>query len=356
MEIGQNNSNLTLYDRSMWIEYHFFVTLWFAVMMGLSAVGAVANITLTITILSSEKLRSGCGVLIAHLLLVSATLCAVHLPLLTVTTYYMAPKQPLGITFCRVTVLFYFSTLYVVNWTAMLISINRFVAIVYPYKYNAHFASYKVGFSLIALSWTVVLCCNFLVFFNHGGRFEATRPWGACGITVIRNSMIYPMITVICVTFPTALEGVMYVAIFATVGWRALLRRRKIRHVVERAIERRNSLVQKRYRSVKMLSVSYLWYSVCFMPAPIASSIFPHVYSSSPLLQLFLRVLLLCGYTTIPFIYLALSNDYRSRFVQLYHSISHFRSPQPPTFPCTQEIFTISKHVHAKNQPNEMFY
>lgn len=100
-------------------------------------------------------------------------------------------------------------------------------------------------------------------------------------------------------------------------------------------MQQRQKLLSRRYKSVKMLFVSYIWYSVCILPAPIASLSFAAAYQSSPILQLLLRALLLLGYATMPvrihwlfcsnwflqIVCIAMNTDYRRRFQTLIYRL-----------------------------------
>lgn len=104
-------------------------------MIILSLFGSFTNILLAITILSSKKLRFGCGSLIAHLLFINASLCLVHMPILSVATYYFAPYRELDGEFCSYTIMFYYSALYAVDWSSLFIAVHQFVAILLPHAY-----------------------------------------------------------------------------------------------------------------------------------------------------------------------------------------------------------------------------
>ncbi|XP_055340555.1 trace amine-associated receptor 7a-like [Paramacrobiotus metropolitanus] len=279
-------------------------------MIIISLCGVLCNILVMYIILSQRKLRSGCGILIAHLLFINVTLCLVHMPILSISTYFYAPYVRLGKTFCNYTILFYYSSLYTVDWAACLISVNRYVAIFLPHHYRKCAGRYGV-ISMIVTGWIIAFSCNLVLFYGVGGAYQSTKPWGACGITV-SDAVTYPTVTVICVTLPVCLEGVVYLSIFAVVGLRKLINRRRVSVADVNADVAHQHQFKKRFRVARMLFCSYVWYSICFLPAPIASSLYPVQYASLPLLQLFLRVLLVLGYATIPLIYLIMNNDYRS--------------------------------------------
>lgn len=303
--IGMLTNNSSVTDAPAWLKYKDWLTFWFWLMIFLSALGTLLNVTLMLIIFMSKKLRTGCGALIGHLLFINTQLCLFHMPILSISTYYFAPYQQLGATFCNYTIFFYYSALYAVDWSSMLIGVNRFVAILIPHSYGRLGSKFGIT-TMIVAGWIVAFSCNLFLFNGVGGQFISTKPWGACGIKPFPSARVYPINTIICVTFPLSAEGVLYLTIFISVKIKSLMHRREVNAdaitdpVALAAIAKKQAIFQRRYRSAKMLFVSFIWYSFCFLPAPIASSLFPTQYASVPLVQIFTRVLLLCGYTTIP--------------------------------------------------------
>ncbi|XP_055340588.1 probable G-protein coupled receptor tkr-1 [Paramacrobiotus metropolitanus] len=236
-------------------------------------------------------------------------MCLIIMPLLTTqTSIYPEPTE----MFCTITMFFCLSVIYTVNWISLMIAINRVVAILFPYSYR-YWARKRTIITMILISWMIPAVCNVLVSFRIGATFQLTEPWGACGVKV-NNRIIFPLMTVICVAFPVGLEGVIYLCIFAILTWRKVRKVRRISVVAsdsEMSAFRREVFV-RRVKVTRMLFLSNVWYMVCFLPAPISSSLYPKQYISQPLLQLYFRSLLAMGYATIPLIYVAFNNDYRN--------------------------------------------
>ncbi|XP_055350405.1 rhodopsin-like [Paramacrobiotus metropolitanus] len=297
-----------------WTLYPSVFTIWFIIMLTFSLFGTILNLSLMLPIIASRKLRCGTGILIAHLLLINATLCLIHMSILSISTYAVAPYTDLSLSFCRHTLFWYYLSLDAVNWTFLLIGINQFVAIFLPHSYTKWSGNVIVTGVMVTLPWLIGLSCKLPIFNEMGCRWQPTTPWGTCGVRVYPGSVVYPLIVTVCVFSPLGALGVVYAVIFGGVALRSVWMRRQ-KNGMSRGAQR---MFTRRYRNVKMLFVSYLWYSCCLLPAPIASSLFPKEYTSEMLLPLFMRALLLFGYATIPVVYLVMNAEYRGHARMLW--------------------------------------
>lgn len=99
-------------------------------------------------------------------------------------------------------------------------------------------------------------------------------------------------------------SGFTYLVIFLVIVGRIRLRNIQVSADLTPAnaaeLQQKQKILARRYKNVKMLFVSYVWYTMCLLPAPLGATLFTAAYSSLPLLQLLLRALLLLGYATIP--------------------------------------------------------
>ncbi|XP_055356179.1 uncharacterized protein LOC129601408 [Paramacrobiotus metropolitanus] len=295
-----------------WRTYSNELTAWFTIMLIFCILGGFFNTCLFLIIITSQKLRSGSGYLIAHLLLTNAVLCSVHMLILSVSTYFYAPVNPLSDTFCQHTLLWYYASLDSVNYTSLLIGINRLIAIIFPHHYP-HLTTKPVTFSMVLFPWMIGFTLALLVYFRQGAVFQSTPPWGTCGVAPAPETVTYTVITHLAATVPITALGGVYLLIFLHVGVEIVRRQRQV--VAAEAVKevRKRVVFRRRWRSVRMLFVSYVWYTCCLMPAPIAAGVFAGAYTSQPVLALFLRALLLFGYATIPVVCLSINADYKNR-------------------------------------------
>ncbi|XP_055340589.1 proteinase-activated receptor 1-like [Paramacrobiotus metropolitanus] len=258
--------------------------------------GTLLNALLFAAIVTSGKLRQGSGVLIAHSIFLETVLCAIAFPLIVASTY--RPQNSMtSVPMCRFTMLVFYGVMWTENWASVIIGINRFVAIFFPHGYN-----------LIRK------------------KQATTMPWGACGARPI--SAVYGIVTILTTPLPVATLGFLYVSIFSAIFIRNAMSRRKTDPGGAPGNKKPHGIIHKRLKTARMMFTSYIWFSLCYLPAPVASSVAPVAYSSSPLISLFLRLLLLCGYATSPIIYLSMNEEYRRRAKKILMKIGGIWSPQ----------------------------
>ena len=278
-----------------WVTYELGLTIWFTFMLVCILLGTISNGLLLFAILSCRKLLHGSGILIAHSLALNLMLCAVHMPMVAVSTFLGKYYQYSSPSFCQYQVLFYYTCVYSVNYASLGVAVNRFVAVFFPHKYNK-WAEPKVTLFMALVSWMVPFACNLTIFYGNGGSFESVKPWGACGIAPTQ-SLVYPVTMVLCVPVPMITLSTLYMLIFAVYWWRSFV----FRLSGGKAADTNASIsMDRRLKRVKLLFLSALWYAIALIPAPTAGSLYPVEYVSFPLLQLLFRGLLMLAYSTTP--------------------------------------------------------
>ncbi|XP_055340724.1 protein trapped in endoderm-1-like [Paramacrobiotus metropolitanus] len=322
--IGPNTTDIKAY-----ITYPGWLTFWFIVMIFLCILGAFSNSLLFMAIVTSRKLRKGSGTLIAHSILIEAFLCVIGVPLIMASTYMPQFGWP-SKTMCKWTMLLFYGPIFAGTWASVLIAINRFVAIFFPHVYSKLTTPPLLAL-VIALGWAVALASSVPMFFEAGGiSVGATKPWYACGARQEKPGYLYNFLVTVGTTAPAVALGVIYVSIFTLVIIRALIFRRKIDTTDKAAVarnQRAQAMTQKRLKMARMLFVSYIWFTVCYMPAPVTASVAPVLYGTSPLVSLFLRMLLEIGYATSPVIYLTMNAEYRSAAKRVLYRILRLCRP-----------------------------
>ncbi|XP_055340554.1 octopamine receptor beta-2R-like [Paramacrobiotus metropolitanus] len=343
------NATINITTTPLFITYRIGFAVWFWVMLSLCIVGTILNLLMIYIILSSAKLRVGSGILIVHLLAVLTSLCAVHMLLLSVSTYFYAPYQTLSSNFCVYSTWLYYACLDSVNWSSLLIGINRFVAIFFPTKYPLMIRNNVIA-TMIILSWMICFACCSQILAGHGGWYGSTKPWGTCGM--VNPNSDFAIITAFAVTIPLTILGILYLAIFIGVAVKNYFDRKKIldgEHTKTKDGKgQAHKLFERRYHSAKVLFVSYLWYIACLLPAPIALSVYPASYSRIPLLSPIMRAVLLCGYATIPLIFLMMNMEYRRRLSNMARLLGRQLGIRPEvTHERTAEFATVAPGVHS---------
>lgn len=294
------DSNVT--SLPIWTRYQAPLTAWLAIVMVLSIFGFLLNLVLLLTIITSKNLRTGAGALIAHAIFLDGLVCFPVIPLLSsfvwTAQYYTPP-----IDVCRWIMLLFYITVWASNWAPLPVAANRFVAICLPHLYERSVSKAKLPY-VILFTWMVSISCSLLLFFGVSVRFQSTKPWGNCG-SIVNKPADFAIITAVCTTFPTVLEGVAYIALFAISYTRNFTRGRRISAVeVPQGMEvggvRAQRVQARRVRSAKMLFAAYVWSTICHMLSPILISTAPVLYRGEPFVPLVGRAVLLLGYATSP--------------------------------------------------------
>lgn len=317
-----NNTSSTA-SLPLWVSYATELRVWFTTMIFLSVFGTLFNLLLVVVVLSSRKLRTGSGVLIAYVHIVLTLQCSVNMPLLFAPVYQaLLTNRTATDAYCRDTFPFQWAMSQVVSWSDMMIAINRMVAICFPYSYPK-WTEKKALIIMMIIPWCSGVTTIGCLRLGIGGVFRSVPPWGACG------AIMYPVMAQLNAIFSTAIpvggSGVIYIVIFVVMAgrWLSLSRKSGNRLAplqVSPAARQERKTVARRNKSAKILFVVYIWYGTCLSPTPIAASLYPVVYNSLPILQLLFRALLLLGYATMPVCILRqfctnLKTDYFTSFI-----------------------------------------
>lgn len=179
--------------------------MWYGLMIFLSLTGSLLNLFLGITILFSRNLRSGCGALIANLHFIIFLQCSFGIPSVFIPTYEASVTGPVSNLFCRMSFFPFFVLLPVADWSDMMIGINRFVAICFPFSYSK-WTTKPVLISMMTISWIPGIALGFCCVFNFGASFRMILPWGSCGVVPSTRIMSH-IISILGVSFPVVVLG-----------------------------------------------------------------------------------------------------------------------------------------------------
>lgn len=297
-----NVTNGTVTDITIWTRYHVSLTAWFSIIVFLSIFGLFSNLTLFVTIVSSKKLRSGSGALIAHSIFWDGLMCFPVIPLVAATLwaaqYHLPPESV-----CRWFMLLFYFIVWTSTWAPVPIAANRFVAIFFPHFYGKSVSRTTLPY-IILFSCTISVSCSLVLFFGVGAKFESTRPWGTCGSTITKPTD-FAIIMAMCTTLPTVLQGAAYIPLFAVSYTRNWFQRRKVSAVpailgVDKVRLPLQGIQARRFRTTQMVFAAYVWSTICYMLSPILLSAAPVLYRTEPFIALFIRAVLLLGYATSP--------------------------------------------------------
>lgn len=273
------------------------VQVWLASLWLTCAVGALTSILLLIVIVMNSGARKGYRFLVAHMLVLLIVYFVVHYPAIGIFVYADQMKNwRVSNSQCNLVTFPIMATGFASNWTDLFTAFNRVVAVVFPAKYKTYvlsrWSSWSIGFV-----WIISLTFSALPFSGTGGHFKmflGTCNWSPDGRagTMVQTLGIY---------FPFTFVGISYFMIFLKFFYLKLTARFRIRprpeNCVAKLIQRTSN---RRFRVAGMLFLSFLCYSLCYLPFPLMKLFFEDVFRSRPMIFLWLRVLLVVGQMMTP--------------------------------------------------------
>lgn len=295
----RNATNTTAKD---WALEHIWLELWVAMMLILAAFGAALNCLLLFIIVSTRKLRTGSGALIAHSIFLETVLCAAALPLFT-AAFWTSLYYPPSSTMCRAVFAVVYTFTYASHWATIPVAINRFVAICYPQNYGS-FVSRRFLLCAILFSWTIALCCMGGMI-SDPVSISMTIASGGC-VNAPKRPKIYFGLSSIGTTVPAFIEGVIFVSLF-TIPWMQKIFNGQGRIAGEPAsvteaanLQKLQAIRARRLRVTQTVFAAYVWSEVCYMLGPIVLTIVSGNKWMMLAVLLFSPALNLLGYSTCP--------------------------------------------------------
>ena len=159
---GDNSNVSNNQSLPPWITYKSELRVWFAIAMIIIIGGFLLNLSLVFVIISSKKLLRSSRILILNLVVCLTLLCAFGAPIINATTYDQSTNT---LSLCRGISFVYLGLYFTVDWADLMISINRFVAIVFPHYYyrmierrtlinfTRHFLDHSFHSMLVNVAW-----------------------------------------------------------------------------------------------------------------------------------------------------------------------------------------------------------
>lgn len=298
---NQNATNFSLPDFPLRRMHFAWYKLFIATMFLLAAFGAALNVLLFSAIVSSRKLRSGSGTLIAHSIFLETIICAFVLPFLTAihwASLYYAPTKNI----CRAALGAFYTAVWGFNWSSLFLAANRFAAVCFPSKYAACVTK-RCLLAAISFSWSIATGCMVGLTLDTVASLEENRMWGGCSENV-RQPQVHGILTSLGTSVPAVLEGLLYGCLFVVPLVRKSFRvRAGVADVsASNDAHQKRSEVIRRRRQRKTLTVfaAYLWSEACFMFGPISFSVGRGNVGMMELAPLLAPALILLGYATSP--------------------------------------------------------
>lgn len=285
-----NSSSSKQNGTNLWITHRTFITNWYIFMVLLCIAGSVFNLLLFIALKKPRKSLRGSQILIAHMILLDLTICAIANPLF-VSSVFFTQFFPLNKTYCEVAGFLYVSCMSMENWLNLSLAINRTVALLYPTLYPKLTKKWGI-FGLASLGWIGPIS-YFFASLDLTASFEPSPPWGACSLRPFPGFVhMYNF----DMAFPLSSSGLIYVTAFVVYKVRVS---RQV--TVKSTGQNEPPLVHDRHvRTIKMLFVAYVWYLVCFLPSVMMAYVFIAHARSSVTASFYGRASTLFAYATNP--------------------------------------------------------
>ncbi|XP_055331160.1 melatonin receptor type 1B-like, partial [Paramacrobiotus metropolitanus] len=184
---------------------------WGAVYLFLCFKGAVGNLLIVCLTLANRKLRTGCGLLIAHCLLTYTILCGFSFPIVGTSVYrklvydwQMDPKH------CKLFQWIQMGARFASHWFDLYIAINRIVALIFPHHYRRFSRKTVQGF-VVAFIWIGAFGTSLLGWFDWALTFVMI-PLGTCAC--IPKGHFGMILYTIVFYLPSVITAGLYISIY----------------------------------------------------------------------------------------------------------------------------------------------
>ncbi|CAH8870247.1 unnamed protein product [Trichobilharzia szidati] len=161
-KISQSSScfiGFTTNDLSVYFIFSHIVT---PVIFGLILIiGFVGNLFVMIVVLANAQMRNTTNILIFSLAVADMAFIVICVPFAAVV--YVTDRWPLGLYVCRIYYYSAYVSVYCSVYTLVLMSLDRFMAVVYPIQ-CINVRSHRNTTIAVIITWTVVLVTNIPLF------------------------------------------------------------------------------------------------------------------------------------------------------------------------------------------------
>ncbi|GAU99486.1 hypothetical protein RvY_10482 [Ramazzottius varieornatus] len=303
--------NLTtgIEDKAVDVKRPLWQYFWIAVTIALSVLGAILFIVLLLAVGRKRKLRAGAGILISNLLVSELLLTAIFFPLSSIAIYYSLTDSEndffvndLALNLVRVIIIYTF------HWNSLFLAVNRYCAVLHPRFYQRQFASRRLLFGLVILSWIIGLAITmptYLKAVSDDSRFWFEDDGSSISNNSTRSKAARKSLTFMRNTvgayIPAVLIGTLYITVFCriTVFYKGKKQSGATSLSCSVSPPTESVVRQRRLVVAKMLFVSYWFLTLCFMTTPITYSFFPLTFLR-PEVQTWTRTLDVLGHTSNP--------------------------------------------------------
>ncbi|XP_055340580.1 adenosine receptor A3-like [Paramacrobiotus metropolitanus] len=283
------------------VSYSMAVT-WVSLTMTMTFAGTVTIILLLTATIRYRSLRAGAGRLIAHLLCIDFFICGITTPGYMLIIFLDLVGIPYTIN-CTAWVTIRMLSINVQYWASMVLAVNRLVAIALPHHYKV-WTRRSVMLAMMGMCWVIAIAINLPPLFGHAYSLGKYPPLMSCTMKPL-DDMLFPIISSIGSHIPIATLSVVYIFI-------ALYTIR-----LKNAVNSGKQMV-RRIKVARMLFVSFAFYFICFLPMTVLPPFFPKIIFTMPVVMLWLIALQILGFSSSPFIFLLMNDEYRKSLRALF--------------------------------------
>ncbi|GAV01958.1 hypothetical protein RvY_12583 [Ramazzottius varieornatus] len=198
----------------LWSAYQWRLAVCYPLNLLLALSIGAFNFLCLLTICTRQSLRSGTAILIAHMMLVQATMGLLAIPI-HITFWMVHLKSHLT---CQIYQFFFTLLNIALYFNIVILAVNRLMAIPLHYR---RLSQPKWIAAFIAFIWVSSFIINLPMEFGGGtGHYGVDQVWGACTAALIRAGQLdYRMVQIsLGIYVPLSVSGFLYVAIMYG-GW-----------------------------------------------------------------------------------------------------------------------------------------
>ncbi|XP_055332330.1 galanin receptor 2a-like [Paramacrobiotus metropolitanus] len=272
------------------------LSVWFITTIIVAVLGSVLITFLLTTLFSHRQLRTSSGICVANYMFIELMLCAVETPLHALPVYFR-----ITIFNCTALVCSLQTFNHANNWAAVLLAVNRFIALVYPYRYTKSFSR---GYATIGIPmmWMYIFLCS-IPFYSQTAVKLGYLPSGACSVIRANGSYFFVMGS-LNTYLPIGIMGILYAFLFC-------MKNMSVKVNIAGINTPRNYRRQRRLQMIKVLFLTFVINCLCLIPVPILNQFYPGVWRNNPRALLWTRTLAIGGYALNPLTFFMVSGDYR---------------------------------------------
>ncbi|XP_055344921.1 uncharacterized protein LOC129592819 [Paramacrobiotus metropolitanus] len=292
------------------------LTAWFIVTTFIEFLTSLSIILLIIAILYRHWRPSESHIQIIHMLLTSLLITAVVNPAMTLSIYF--PSVTLSLTNCRNLYVAYIICAGSEQWASFMLSINRLIAVVFPYHYSK-FNNRVVTVAAMLIGWVILLAFALPMVVGSGWDTALVPPWNICVFrpTTQANWEIFRISGIVGAYLP--ITGTLFCYLIILLS-QLRLKRSKHRHR-DPAEQSMHLKMKRRILIGKMLFASSLWYLACYLPHIVITTYHFYIYVRNPHLQMWMRALYYSGYLGTPVIFFLIGKEYRMGVKGCFHRL-----------------------------------